>query len=295
MSEMGEERPAPVVRLLGAAAAVLGCITVCGSAWAGSATFAAWSEVGRPLRAVPSLAMVAIAAAGAVLMSLSGAGTAAGRPGMASRTGLTALVLGIGTIGQGLRMLGNAGAGMTLALGFLLIALTLLITPSSRFALGADRGGHPSGRGPVPPAVGTEAIDPEIAAAGPPYPYPTPLPAATKAAHIAAITTWQRRGYPWVMPGFVLGAVAVGSSLLSDSGPRARGSAAILWETHTTLAAALLSGGLLLVAVTIRPVIRCSRGMVRHKRLLTAYGVRLDNRNREVPPTVPTSPEGFIR
>jgi hypothetical protein len=130
---------------------------------------------------------------------------------------------------------------------------------------------------------------------GPPYPYPLPLPAEAKAAHIAALAVWQRRASPWITIVFATGAVAVAWTLMSDSGRRSRGSAPIFWETHPVLAAGLLIGGLLLLAVTVRPVVRNARGISRHKRLLTAYGVRVDRDNREVPPTIPRSPQDFIR
>jgi hypothetical protein len=121
-----------------------------------------------------------------------------------------------------------------------------------------------------------------------------PLPAEAKAAHIAALAAWQRRAFSWVTIAFVIGALAVAVPLLSDSGRRSRGPAPIFWETHPALAAGLLIGGVLLLAVAVRPVTRNARGITRHQRLLTAYGVRVDQNNREVPPTIPRSPQDFI-
>jgi hypothetical protein len=297
MSEMNGpsiERPARVVRLLGVGAVVLSGVLVLVLAWAGNATFTSWNDVGRPLRAVPSLIMVALAMAGALVLGCYGARTTAGRPGAAVGTGYTALLLGVCAIMQGLMRLGAPGSGVTLALGIALIGLTLLITPGSRYALGADPGEQASGRtAPSSPPAGP--VDPEVAAAGPPYPYPMPLPPAVKAAHIAALTAWQRRGLPWLQLGFLTGVFAVVWTIVSDSGRRSRGSAPILWETHPTLALGMLVGGLLLLAVTVRPVVRNSRAISRHRRLLTAYGVRLDGSNREIPPTIPTSPRAFLR
>jgi hypothetical protein len=294
MNGMSIERPAPVVRLLGVAAAVLGSVLVFVLAWAGTATFTSWNDVGRPLRAVPSLMMVAVAMAGAIVLGFHGAHTAAGRSGAAARTGLTAFVLGVFAIMQGVLMLGAAGAGVAFTLGITLVGLALLITPGSRFALGDAPGDQTSGlAAPTSPPAGP--VDPEVAAAGPPYPYPVPLPPAAKAAHIAAMTAWQRRGLPWIHLGFLTGAVAVAWTVMSDSGRRSRGSAPILWETHTALAVGMLVGGLFLLAVTVRPIVRNSRGFSRHRRLLTAYGVRLDKHNREIPPTIPTSPQDFLR
>jgi hypothetical protein len=297
MSEMNGtsiERPARVVRLLGVAAAVLSGILVLVLAWAGNATFTSWNDVGRPLRAVPSLMMVALAMAGALVLGCYGARTAAGRSGAAIGTGYTALVLGVCAIMQGLVRLGAPGSGVALAFGIALIGLALLVHPGSRFALGADHGEQASRlAAPASPPAGP--VDPEVAAAGPPYPYPMPLPPAAKAAHIAAMTAWQRRGLPRLQLGFLTGAFAVVWTVVSDSGRRSRGSAPILWETHPALAVGMLAGGLLLLAMTVRPIVQNARGITRHRRLLTAYGVRLDKQNREIPPTIPTSPEGFLR
>lgn len=111
--------------------------------------------------------------------------------------------------------------------------------------------------------------------AGPPYPYPEPLPNEAKQTHLDAVHAWQRRTNWWtglvLMPGIccIIISVAWGNTRNSEG-------TASLWLTNPALAAAWLYIGLTVTAVGVIATTWVIRKKNKHIRLLAAYGIHVD-------------------
>jgi hypothetical protein len=57
-----------------------------------------------------------------------------------------------------------------------------------------------------------------------------------------------------------------------------------LWNTHPMVAAVLLGGGLLCLAISVPPTTRHAKSVSRHQRLLKAYGVQVNAQGVEIRP-----------
>jgi hypothetical protein len=131
-----------------------------------------------------------------------------------------------------------------------------------------------------PPTSGS--IDPNLAAASLPYPYPRPLPPAARTAHLDAMMSYGFRATAWgvvFMPGMLVACVP-----LFWGARRYRPNSPSLFLTHPVASTLMLGFGLLLMGIAVPKMVRHSRNKARHKHLLASYGLNVTEEGEVLPP-----------
>jgi len=264
------------------ASVAISALIAAGLVWRALRRAAEAADAGRLIAVIPEIVVLALVLSAVVTLAHAGvAASTEGQPSAratrAAKRGATlaALLAGVGT-GTGVGNMAN-GLVAVVPIGLAVAALIVLAFLFRR----ASAVLTPPPSLPAPGTVTTEPVDVELAAASQPYPYPSPLPAAAKSAHITAITKHSSRGLRWTALG-VPGLLMVTASLVWGRG-RHGSAATSLWNTHPHVAAWLLAGGVLLLAITVPVVARVSKIVDQHQRLLKAYGITVSTRGVEMP------------
>ncbi|MHA6619483.1 hypothetical protein [Pseudonocardia sp. DLS-67] len=264
-------------------------VAICAATAAGLVWLAVRTVVtaGHLVAATPGLVMLAATLGAVVALARSGlvagAGPSSAKAAAAAKRGemLAAALAGI-AVAAGLLTGVTGGVVSGTAIGLAAVAFFALSRTFHGAAAVLERSAPPA-----LPAPGTAVLakpaDIERAAASRPYPYPSPLPAAVKSAHRDAVVAHGFRATAWgmliVLPGMPLVVISLFWGL-GRHGSAADG----LWSTAPLVAAGLLAGGLLCLAIAVPPTVRHAKIVSRHRRLLTAYGIEVNAQGVEIPP-----------
>ncbi|WP_028923970.1 hypothetical protein [Pseudonocardia acaciae] len=228
-------------------------------AWLVGRTVGRWAAQGRPFVAVPGVTVLVGMLVAVALLAWFGvaAGSASAGAARAARHGtrLTVIAGRVAVLFIGLVAVASGGVEALVTAGVLVVTLTSSGIVLHRASARLSRSG-----------------------AADDLPYPTPLPASARTAHVDAVVDHGFRATAWgvlFIPAlFLLVTALVWDGSVEDG----------LWVRHPFVASGLLGGGLLLVMIMIPAMVRHTRARNRHKALLAAYGIEVNDAGERLPP-----------